>query len=203
MFCVVKTKILRHFSFFRAVTMNDSSFSYIDEIWKQIRTRANGTGHIPGNLSESELIELLQSHLHGITKYNDTNITNLHTAFKGSIWDYIEKAGHGPRRGPLDTAVAITFVYGFIFLSGIFGNVCTCIVIARNKYMHTATNFYLFNLAIADILLLIIGLPPETYLIWSAYPWIFGEPFCVIRTMLAEMSTNASILTITAFTVER
>jgi len=38
---------------------------------------------------------------------------------------------------------------------------------------------------------------------WSAYPWIFGETFCVLRTMAAETSTNASILTITAFTVER
>ncbi|KAI0208284.1 Pyrokinin-1 receptor, partial [Lamellibrachia satsuma] len=38
---------------------------------------------------------------------------------------------------------------------------------------------------------------------WSAYPWVFGETFCVLRTMAAETSTYASILTITAFTVER
>lgn len=119
-----------------------------------------------------------------------------------NIWDYLERI-HGPRRGPIATVIAITCVYGFIFLSGIFGNVCTCLVIAKNKYMHTATNYYLFNLAIADLLLLIIGLPPETYSIWSAYPWIFGDVFCIVRTLLAEMSTNASILTITAFTIER
>jgi len=35
--------------------------------------------------------------------------------------------------------------------------------------------------------------------VWSAYPWIFGETFCVVRTMAAETSTNASILTITTF----
>ncbi|XP_060584543.1 pyrokinin-1 receptor-like [Ruditapes philippinarum] len=119
-----------------------------------------------------------------------------------TVWDYLLEV-HGPRRGPLATVIAITCVYGFIFLSGIFGNVCTCLVIVKNKYMHTATNYYLFNLAIADLLLLIVGLPPETYSIWSAYPWIFGEAFCIVRTMLAEMSTNASILTITAFTIER
>jgi len=109
----------------------------------------------------------------------------------------------GPRRGPIDAVIGITVIYCLIFLSGLFGNVSTCIVIARNKFMHTATNYYLFNLAIADLLLLIVGLPPETYSIWSAYPWVFGEFFCINRAMLAEMSTNASILTITAFTVER
>ncbi len=79
----------------------------------------------------------------------------------------------------------------------------TCIVIAKNKYMQTATNYYLFNLAMADLLLLVLGLPLETYQFWSAYPWVFGDIFCVIRTMAAETSTYASILTITAFTIER
>jgi len=59
------------------------------------------------------------------------------------------------------------------------------------------------NLVLSDLLVLILGLPLETYTFWSAYPWIFGETFCVVRTMAAETSTYASILTITAFTVER
>ena len=122
--------------------------------------------------------------------------------FKGDVWEYLE-ISMGPRRGPLKTVIAITVVYSVILLSGVFGNICTCLVIAKNKYMHTATNYYLFNLAVADLLLLVIGLPQETYSIWSAYPWIFGDAFCILRTMLAETSTNASILTITAFTIER
>ena len=118
------------------------------------------------------------------------------------VWEYLE-ATNGPRRGPLWAVITVTCIYGFIFLSGIFGNVCTCIVIMKNKYMHTATNYYLFNLAIADLLLLLSGLPPETYSIWYLYPWIFGEAVCVGRTLFAEMCTNASIFTITAFTIER
>ena len=109
----------------------------------------------------------------------------------------------GPKRGPLTAVVIITCIYCFIFLSGLFGNICTCLVIYKNKYMHTATNYYLFNLAVADLLMLVVGLPPEMYSIWEAYPWIFGEVFCIARTMIAEMTTNASILTITAFTIER
>jgi len=47
------------------------------------------------------------------------------------------------------------------------------------------------------------GLPPEMYAIWEAYPWRFGEPYCLFKTFLTEMTTTASVLTISAFTVER
>ena len=47
------------------------------------------------------------------------------------------------------------------------------------------------------------GLPPELYSIWESYPWRFGQPYCLFKTFLTEMTSSASVLTITAFTVER
>ena len=87
----------------------------------------------------------------------------------------------GPRQQDISTAVPMTVIYTVIFVTGLIGNVSTCVVIARNYYMHTTTNYCLFNLAISDLLMLLLGLPQETYTIWSAYPWIFGETFCVLR----------------------
>lgn len=106
-------------------------------------------------------------------------------------------------RDSLYIVVPVTIIYVSIFVTGTIGNIITCIVIARNKSMHTATNYYLFSLAISDLLLLISGLPAEIYLVWCKYQYIFGEGFCVLRGLAAETSTNASVLTITAFTVER
>lgn len=63
----------------------------------------------------------------------------------------------GPKHLPLKLVLPITFVYVAIFVTGVFGNVVTCIVIRRNPVMQTATNYYLFNLAISDLLLLILG----------------------------------------------
>lgn len=37
----------------------------------------------------------------------------------------------------------------------------------------------------------------------SKYPYIFGEVFCIIQGFAAETSANATVLTITAFTMER
>lgn len=60
-------------------------------------------------------------------------------------------------RDPLSVILPISVCYLIIFITGILGNVITCIVIAKNKTMHTATNYYLFNLAVSDFLVLIFG----------------------------------------------
>lgn len=80
------------------------------------------------------------------------NITELNI----SESEYI-KLIWGPKHLPLKLVLPITLVYIMIFVTGIFGNVVTCIVIKRNPVMQNATNYYLFNLAISDLLLLVLG----------------------------------------------
>lgn len=68
---------------------------------------------------------------------------------------------------PLDVPFTVThsnvitifliMIYAVIFVLGLLGNITTCIVIAKNRSMHTAVNFYLFSLAISDLLLLVTG----------------------------------------------
>ncbi|XP_054709432.1 pyrokinin-1 receptor-like [Uloborus diversus] len=103
----------------------------------------------------------------------------------------------------LPTVISMTIVYAVLLVTGTVGNVCTCVVISRNRYMHTATNYYLFSLSISDLLLLTLGLPQEMYQLWIPRPYTLGESMCIVRGFTAEASTYASILTITAFTVER
>lgn len=110
---------------------------------------------------------------------------------------------YGPKRDSIYIVIPLTIIYLIIFITGTVGNVSTCLVISRNKNMHTATNYYLFSLAISDLLLLVMGLPQEVYSFWSRYPYIFGNTFCFVRGLFAEISGNATVLTITAFTVER
>ncbi|XP_018494745.2 neuropeptides capa receptor [Galendromus occidentalis] len=69
--------------------------------------------------------------------------------------------------------------------------------------MHTATNYYLFSLAVADMLTLVLGLPNDLVTYWKQYPYAFSSSFCSMRALVSEMTVNASVLTIVAFTVER
>lgn len=99
--------------------------------------------------------------------------------------------------------IPLTFVYLVILLAGILGNASVCICIGQHQLMHTNTNFYLFNLAVADLLYMLFGLPFEIHMFWYQYPWPFGEAFCKFRSFATETCSYASVLTIVAFTVER
>ncbi|CAF4787208.1 unnamed protein product [Rotaria sp. Silwood1] len=92
-------------------------------------------------------------------------------------------------------------IYIPIFCAGIANNLLTILIILLNRDMHTVTNCYLLNLAISDSLPLIVSLPFEIAFLPITVPW--GQLGCKLRSLLAETSTNASILTISAFTIER
>jgi len=134
---------------------------------------------------------------------NMDNHSNLSEVEVNLTFDQQLESILGPVRDPLSTAIPMTIVYTIIFASGFLGNICTCIVIKKNKYMHNSVNFYLFSLAVSDLLLLILGLPQDLWFLWEKYPYVFGKCFCLMRAFTSETCTNASILTITAFTVER
>lgn len=109
----------------------------------------------------------------------------------------------GPQTQDLEEAIPITILYLFTFVAGFVGNVLVCVVIARNSLLHTATNYYLFNLAVADVIYLLFGLPFEIASFWHQYPWPFGLAFCKFRSLITEASSYASVLTIVSFSVER
>uniref|UniRef100_A0A3Q0S393 Neuromedin U receptor 1 n=1 Tax=Amphilophus citrinellus TaxID=61819 RepID=A0A3Q0S393_AMPCI len=113
---------------------------------------------------------------------------------------YLEKY-LGPRRSPV--FLPICLIYLFIFLVGVVGNVLTCTVIARNKVMWTPTNYYLFSLAVSDLLVLLFGMPLELYELWQNYPFLLGTGGCYFKTFLFETVCLASILNVTALSVER
>ncbi|XP_074495509.1 neuromedin-U receptor 2 [Sebastes fasciatus] len=107
----------------------------------------------------------------------------------------------GPKRSPF--FLPVTGVYLLIFLTGLSGNLLTCAVIAKHKKMRNPTNLYLVSLAVSDLLMLLIGMPLEIYDLWQNYPFPFGEGGCYFKTFLFETVCFASILNVTALSVER
>ncbi|XP_053616580.1 neuropeptides capa receptor-like [Plodia interpunctella] len=109
----------------------------------------------------------------------------------------------GPRRLPLQEIVPISVVLLVIFVTGVAGNVAVCLVIVRQPAMHTATNYYLFSLALSDLLLLLFGLPNDLSVYWHQYPYSLGIVFCKLRALISEAASYVSVLTIVAFSLER
>ena len=54
-------------------------------------------------------------------------------------------------------AMVMTAFYVSLFMIGVSGNFLTCLIIFMNSYMRTPPNYYLFNLAVTDILTQSIG----------------------------------------------
>ncbi|KAG7198423.1 hypothetical protein KM043_005811 [Ampulex compressa] len=128
--------------------------------------------------------------------WKDWDLKNLTEA------DYLARV-LGSKYLPMRMVLPLTIAYVVIFVTGIFGNIATCVVIVRNTSMQTATNYYLFSLAISDLTLLVLGLPNELSVFWQQYPWVLGTALCKIRAYVSEMSSYVSVLTIVAFSMER
>ncbi|PAV69386.1 hypothetical protein WR25_14923 isoform A [Diploscapter pachys] len=120
-----------------------------------------------------------------------------------NLTDYVESI-LGDRCQSDMIVIPTLIIYSTIFVLGLVGNICTCVVILSNKAMHNPTNFYLFSLAISDILVLVLGLPMELYQALDyAYPYTFGEYICKARAFLIEFTSYASIIIICCFSIER
>ncbi|XP_023270526.1 neuromedin-U receptor 1-like [Seriola lalandi dorsalis] len=107
----------------------------------------------------------------------------------------------GPLKSPVFFPVCITYLT--IFMVGVLGNSLTCAVILRYSVMQTPTNYYLLSLAVSDLLVLLLGMPLELYDMWHNYPFLLGEGGCYFKTFLFETVCFASILNVTALSVER
>lgn len=99
----------------------------------------------------------------------------------------------------------LTVIYSVILASGVIGNLSTCVVIATSKYclLQTTTNRYLLNLALADLVGLISGIPFEIYLMWNQYPWHPPDFVCHLKAWVSETTSYVSVLTIVTFSIER
>ncbi|XP_043916374.1 neuromedin-U receptor 1-like [Protopterus annectens] len=107
----------------------------------------------------------------------------------------------GPKTSSFVAPISMTYL--MIFITGVTGNLLTCVVIAKHRKMRTPTNLYLFSLAVSDLLVLIFGMPLEIYEMWQNYPFPFGEGGCYFKTFLFETVCFASVLNVTALSMER
>lgn len=103
---------------------------------------------------------------------------------------------------PLGALVPVTAVCLGLFAVGVSGNVVTVLLIGRYRDMRTTTNLYLGSMAVSDLLIL-LGLPFDLYRLWRSRPWVFGPLLCRLSLYVGEGCTYATLLHMTALSVER
>ena len=66
-----------------------------------------------------------------------------------------------------------------VFILGLGGNALVCLAVYRNHSMRTVTNYFIVNLAVADLLVIIVCLPPTV--VWDiTLTWFLGLIPCKI-----------------------
>ena len=106
------------------------------------------------------------------------------------------------RESDLIRAVKLT-LYATIFITGITGNMLVCLVVSRQQKLRTSTNFYIMNLAVADLAVLILCIPFDVAVLENSYIWPVGKFLCHIIYPIMTMCTFASVGTLTAIAFNR
>uniref|UniRef100_A0A8B9LPP9 Mu-type opioid receptor n=1 Tax=Astyanax mexicanus TaxID=7994 RepID=A0A8B9LPP9_ASTMX len=102
---------------------------------------------------------------------------------------------------PVIIAIIITAVYSIVCALGLVGNVLVMYVIIRYTKMKTATNIYIFNLALADALATsTLPFQSVNYLMGT---WPFGDVLCKIVMSIDYYNMFTSIFTLTTMSVDR
>lgn len=149
------------------IQMNDDTSSFVNNSENLI----NSSSRIVNNSSR----EVMMLQLNSESSINGSNILSVASPPEESM------------KFPLYMRILATFACLLIFIVGVCGNLLVPIVVIKTKYLRNSTNLFLINLAVADLLVLIICEPtllielhsrPET--------WLLGEPMCKYK--LTEIS---------------
>ncbi|XP_029797110.1 alpha-1B adrenergic receptor [Suricata suricatta] len=99
-------------------------------------------------------------------------------------------------------AISVGLVLGAFILFAIVGNIVVILSVACNRHLRTPTNYFIVNLAIADLLLSFTVLPFSAALEVLGY-WVLGRVFCDIWAAVDVLCCTASILSLCAISIDR
>ena len=88
---------------------------------------------------------------------------------------------------PLHFRIIKISLYVVIFVTSVFANILVCAVILRRKRMKTVTNYFILNLAVADLTLTCICIPFDIPVQEMHYSWPYGSLMCKNTVPLANV----------------
>ncbi|XP_069000530.1 mu-type opioid receptor [Embiotoca jacksoni] len=102
---------------------------------------------------------------------------------------------------PVIIAIVITALYSIVCVVGLVGNVLVMYIIVRYTKMKTATNIYIFNLALADAL--VTSTLPFQSVNYLMGTWPFGDMLCKMVMSIDYYNMFTSIFTLTTMSIDR
>ncbi|XP_034234299.1 dopamine receptor 2 [Thrips palmi] len=85
----------------------------------------------------------------------------------------------------------------------VFGNALVIAAVVRERYLHTATNYFVTSLAVADCLVGFVVMPFSAVYEVVENQWLFGTDWCDVWRSLDVLFSTASILNLCVISLDR
>ncbi|XP_063059838.1 alpha-1A adrenergic receptor [Engraulis encrasicolus] len=138
------------------------------------------------NNGSTDLPKVLQMSEANVSNLNSTNVTETQDS----------------NRIALSRAVPLAMVLGAFIVFAIVGNILVILSVVCNRHLRIPTNYFIINLAIADLLLGTTVLPVSATLEILNY-WVFGRIFCDIWAAVDVLCCTASIMSLCVISIDR
>ncbi|XP_068219368.1 substance-P receptor-like isoform X2 [Palaemon carinicauda] len=103
---------------------------------------------------------------------------------------------------PTGIVVLLSIFYGSISLVAVVGNSLVMWIVATSRTMHSVTNYFIANLALADIIIAVFAIPFQ-FQAALLQRWNLPYFMCAFCPFFQTVSVNVSIFTLTAIAVDR
>ncbi|XP_047360234.1 neuropeptide SIFamide receptor-like [Vespa velutina] len=128
--------------------------------------------------------------------------TGLFNASKTENNSTIEQLPDRLYRHTMAMSAVYCVAYVLVFVVGLIGNSFVIAVVYRSPRMRTVTNFFIVNLAVADVLVIVFCLP-ATLMSNIFVPWILGWFMCKAVAYIQGVSVAASVYSLVAVSLDR
>ncbi|XP_078506866.1 neuropeptide Y receptor type 2-like [Lissotriton helveticus] len=102
----------------------------------------------------------------------------------------------------LGVQITLIAAYCLIIMLGLIGNSLVIYIIVKHRSMRTVTNYFIANLAVADLMVDSLCLP-FTLVYTLLDEWKFGSVLCHLFPYAQALSVHVSTLTLTVIAVDR
>ena len=120
----------------------------------------------------------------------------------------VDRAGYLPDVYPVgatddDTIIYLSIIFFLVGVVGISGNLLVVFAVVCNKKMRgSMTNLLITNLAVADLIIMVLGVP-EIIQFMMNKGWTLDDITCRVSRYVLVTALYASVLTLLSLCVER
>ncbi|XP_006820214.1 bombesin receptor subtype-3-like [Saccoglossus kowalevskii] len=104
---------------------------------------------------------------------------------------------------PSAKTVSIVLLYLVVLLFGIAGNALVTAVVAVNEHMRSVTNMFIAQIALGDIIMLLLAMPFDIISKHVYEDWSFGTVLCRSMSFCKDYSLTITIVTLTVMSIDR